>query len=47
MLVVLALVDVGFGVIIGSADIMVQTLLLCGQKWGLQGPTLPWPILTH
>jgi hypothetical protein len=29
------------GVIVGPADIKVQTLLLCGQKWGLQGLTLP------
>jgi hypothetical protein len=44
MLVVLALVDIGFWVIIGSADIKVQTLLLCGQKWGLQGLGLFLPI---
>jgi hypothetical protein len=31
------------GVIVGPADIKVQTLLLCGQKWGLQGLTLPFP----
>jgi hypothetical protein len=36
VLVVFALVGIGnaavFGVIVGSADIKVQTLLLCGQK---------------
>jgi hypothetical protein len=32
------------GVIVSPADIKVQTLILCGKKWGLQGLTLPWPL---